>query len=180
MPQNNYGKQLTCLESRECQQHIVSNSETTVPLEVVNWWLVPYFQSIFYVCVTVLIQVCIVHCSNHNKLIKTHGGQLVSLSTHLHEWKMHSYIAETAACNRIHRAGSRYSLHFMKPQGSSPCSQELVLATILGQMNPVHTLPFYSFQMNINIILPLYFTLADIKLSLLFVPIKDKWLYCQF
>jgi len=36
MPQNNYGKQLTCLESRECQQHIVSNSETTVPLEVVN------------------------------------------------------------------------------------------------------------------------------------------------
>jgi hypothetical protein len=63
----------------------------------------------------------------------------------------------------------------MKPHGSSMCSQELVLATILGQMNPVHTFPFYASQMNFNIILPLYFILADIMLSLLFVPNKDKW-----
>jgi hypothetical protein len=59
--------------------------------------------------------------------------------------------------------GPEHSLHFMKPQGSSLCSQEHVLATILGQMNLVHTLPFYAFQTNFNIILPLYFTLADIK-----------------
>jgi len=61
---------------------------------------------------------------------------------------MHYNIAENAVCNWLHTVGSRYSLHFMKPQSSSLCSQELVLATILGQMNPVHTLPFYSFQIN--------------------------------
>ena len=81
MPQYNYGRQSTCLESRECQWHMTAAqkmlTETNVPLEVVNWWLVPYLQSIFNVCVTVLIQVCIVHCSNYNKLIKIHGGQLV-------------------------------------------------------------------------------------------------------
>jgi hypothetical protein len=40
MPHNNYGRQLTCLESRECQWHMRAAqelpTEKTVPLEVVN------------------------------------------------------------------------------------------------------------------------------------------------
>lgn len=40
MPQNNYGRQLTCLESRECLRHMRAAqklpTETTVPAEAVN------------------------------------------------------------------------------------------------------------------------------------------------
>jgi hypothetical protein len=32
----------------------------------------------------------------------------------------------------------------MKPEGSLPCSQQLVIALVLIQMNPIHTLPSTS------------------------------------
>jgi hypothetical protein len=41
----------------------------------------------------------------------------------------------------------------METEGSLLCSQELPLGLNLGQMNPVHTLIFYSFMINFNIIL---------------------------
>jgi hypothetical protein len=41
----------------------------------------------------------------------------------------------------------------MEPEGSFLCSQESSLTPVLSQMNPVHNLPPYSFDIHFNIIL---------------------------
>jgi hypothetical protein len=42
----------------------------------------------------------------------------------------------------------------MEPEGSLPYLQEASLVPVLGQINPIHTFPFYLSKIHFNIVHP--------------------------
>jgi hypothetical protein len=64
------------------------------------------------------------------------------------------YGAESFLTSRQSLSCSRFSQHFMDPEGSLLCSHNPPVLPLLSQINPVHTTLGYLSKVRFNIILP--------------------------
>jgi hypothetical protein len=79
-------------------------------------------QTDFEVMASVSVHIFLIACHHSHSL--THGAE--------------PFLRSRQLCSY-----SRTSQHFMEPEGSLLCSQEPLLAPIVSQINPIHTVPSY-------------------------------------
>jgi hypothetical protein len=70
-----------------------------------------------------------------------------SVSPHLLTHGAEPFFRSRQICSR-----SRISQHFIELEGSLPCSQEPPLVPILGQIDPIHIIPFCTSKIHFNIV----------------------------